>query len=91
MMVRAALAPVPGFLQHIGCLFGGSSVFPSRTLVVAAVLLSTGWLAACQPSVQVKAPEKPITINLNVNLDAEVRVKLEEQAEEDIQENPDIF
>ncbi len=48
-------------------------------------------LAACQPTVAVKAPEEPITINLNIKLDAEIRVKLEEQAEEDIQENPDIF
>nr|WP_242480446.1 YnbE family lipoprotein [Rhodovibrio sodomensis] len=48
-------------------------------------------LAACQPTVKVQAPDKPITINLNVKLDAEVRVKLEEKAEEDIQKNPDIF
>ena len=56
------------------------------TLLVAGLLL-----AACQPTVKVEAPDKPITINLNVKLDAEVRVKLEEKAEEDIQENPDIF
>jgi hypothetical protein len=48
-------------------------------------------LAACQPSVQVKAPTEPITINLNVRVDAEVRVKLEKQAEEDIRGNADIF
>jgi hypothetical protein len=55
-------------------------------LLVAGLLLT-----ACQPTVKVEAPDKPITINLNVKLDAEVRVKLEEKAEEDIQENPDIF
>lgn len=48
-------------------------------------------LAACTPKVQVEAPKEPITINLNVKLDAEVRVKIEEQADKDIQENPDIF
>jgi hypothetical protein len=58
----------------------------AATLLVAGLLL-----AACQPTVKVEAPDKPITINLNVKLDAEVRVKLEEKAEEDIQENPDIF
>ena len=58
----------------------------------AAPLIATGLLlAACQPTVKVEAPDKPITINLNVKLDAEVREKLEEKAEEDIQENPDIF
>ena len=48
-------------------------------------------LAACTPKVQVEAPKEPITINLNVKLDAEVRVKIEEQADKDIKENPDIF
>ena len=48
-------------------------------------------LAACEPTVRVEAPKEPITINLNIKLDAEVRVKLEEQAEEDIAANPDIF
>ena len=48
-------------------------------------------LAACEPTVRVEAPREPITINLNVKIDAEVRVKLEEQAEKDIQNAPDIF
>lgn len=48
-------------------------------------------LAACQPTVRVEAPKEPIRIDLNVTLDAEVRVKLERQAEEDIMQNPDIF
>lgn len=47
--------------------------------------------AACQPTVQVAAPSEPITINLNIKLDAEVRLKLEEQAKSDIEDNPDIF
>jgi len=57
---------------------------------LAGLLVSFG-LAACTPTVQVEAPKEPITINLNVKLDAEVRVKIEEQAEKDIQQNPDIF
>jgi hypothetical protein len=57
----------------------------------AFAAIVTAGLIACQPTVAVKAPEEPITINLNIKLDAEVRVKLEEKAEEDIQENPDIF
>lgn len=48
-------------------------------------------LAACQPTVKVEAPKEPITINLNVKIDAEVRVKLEKQAEQDIENRPDIF
>ncbi|MCG8598164.1 MAG: YnbE family lipoprotein [Kiloniellales bacterium] len=55
------------------------------------VLLAGLVLAACQPTVRVEAPKEPITINLNIKLDAEVRVKLEEQADQDIAANPDIF
>jgi len=59
-------------------------------------VLSTGlaallMLGACQPTVRVEAPKEPITINLNIKLDADVRVKLEEQAQEDIDQNDDIF
>ena len=64
--------------------------FGGRDAALAGVLLCIG-LAACTPKVQVEAPKEPITINLNVKLDAEVRVKIEEQAGKDIQQNPDIF
>ena len=62
--------------------------FAFRPLIsIAPALL----LLACQPTVKVEAPKEPITINLNVKVEAEVRVKLEKQAEEDIKKNPDIF
>ena len=64
---------------------------PSALLTLPAVVLVGGLLVACQPSVRVEAPPEPITINLNIKLDAEVRLKIEEQAQEDIQANPDIF
>jgi len=55
--------------------------------IVAVLMLTT----ACTPTVKVEAPKEPITINLNIKLDADVRVKLEEQAKEDIAANPDVF
>jgi hypothetical protein len=48
-------------------------------------------LQGCEPTVKVEAPKEPITINLNIKVDAEVRVKLEEAAKEDIEDNPDLF
>lgn len=56
-----------------------------------SLIVATAVLAGCQPSVRVEAPREPITINLNVKVDAEVRVKLEEQAEKDIRNAPEIF
>ena len=58
---------------------------------IALAAISVPMLLACAPTVRVEAPREPITINLNVRLDADVRVRLEEQAREDIRENPGIF
>lgn len=59
-----------------------------RSIAVFAAILA---VAACEPTVKVDAPKEPITINLNVKLDAEIRVKLEDQAEQDIKNSPEIF
>ena len=48
-------------------------------------------LAACTPTVKVEAPDKPIVINLNVKIEQEVRVKIDRDVEELVQENPDLF
>ena len=57
----------------------------------ATILVLSGLLAACTPTVKVEAPKEPITINLNIKLDADVRLRVEEQAKQDIQSKPDIF
>ncbi len=45
-------------------------------------------LAGCTPTVRVEAPRDPITINLNIKLDADVRLRVEEQAKEDVKTKP---
>jgi len=64
---------------------------PNVAILLSGVVLASGLIVACQPTVKVEAPKEPITINLNIKLDAEVRLKIEEQAQDDIQSNPDIF
>jgi hypothetical protein len=61
---------------------------PFAACILAAALAP---VAGCSPVVRVEAPREPITINLNIKLDADVRVKLEDQAKKDIAKNPDIF
>lgn len=39
-------------------------------------------LAACQPTVKVEAPDKPIVINLNINISHEIRVKVDRQLDD---------
>ena len=45
-------------------------------------------LAGC---VQVSAPEKPIEINLNINIRQEVVVRLQQDVRDLIKENPGVF
>jgi hypothetical protein len=73
-------------MQFVSILAQGA---PRPTWGVA--LLALVMLAACEPTVRVQPPSEPITINLNVKVDAEVRVKLERQAADDIRKNDDIF
>ncbi len=60
-------------------------------LLYASTGLVAAMLAACQPTVKVEAPKEPIIINLNIKLEAEIRLKLEESAKQDIAQNPKIF
>ena len=63
----------------------------ARKVLIGAALGGALIAAGCTPTVQVNAPKEPITINLHIKLDAEVRVKLEESAQKDIKSNPDLF
>ena len=42
-------------------------------------------------TVQVEAPKDPIVINLNVRIEQEVKVKVEKDVDELLQDNPDLF
>jgi len=53
--------------------------------LLAPVLLGP---AAC---VQVSAPDKPIEINLNINIRQEVVVRLQQDAKELIKKDPGVF
>jgi len=58
---------------------------------VPSVLFLLAGVAACTPTIKLAAPDKPITINLNVRIDQEVRVRLDREIEDLIASNPDLF
>jgi hypothetical protein len=62
----------------------------ARTKGVKRAIVLTGLLglSAC---INVQAPEKPIEINLNVNIKQEVVVRLQKDAEDLITSNPELF
>ncbi len=59
-----------------------------RYPVVAAAALLLPVLIGCTPTVKVEAPSEPITINLNIKLDADVRLRVEEKAKQDVAGKP---
>jgi hypothetical protein len=48
-------------------------------------------LAGCTPRVEVAAPDKPITINLNVKIDHEIRVKVDKELDQVLSNNSGLF
>ncbi len=40
------------------------------------------WSSACTPTVKIEAPDKPIEINMNINIKHEILIKIERQVEE---------
>lgn len=55
---------------------------------IIALLLA---LAGCTPTVQVAAPSEPITINLNVRIEHEIRVQVEEELDTLFNEDSGLF
>lgn len=53
-------------------------------------LLAMG-LFACAGCVRLEAPDKPIVINLNVNIKQEVVIRLEKDVKDLIKSNPSVF
>ena len=54
-------------------------------------LLSAMLLSACTPTVQLQAPSEPITINLNVKIEHEIRVKVDKELDDVFAKNEDLF
>lgn len=61
-----------------------------RSLPGILALLLTGF-TACTPTVQVAMPSEPITINLNVRIEHEIRVRVEEELDDIFNEDSGLF
>ena len=65
----------------------GETTLRRRTIVVLPVL-GAMMLGGC---ISVKAPDKPIVIELNINIRQEVVYRLAQDAKNTIKDNPGIF
>ncbi len=62
---------------------------PNRLFTIA--MLAALALSACTPTVQVAMPNEPITINLNIKIEHEIRVKVERELDDMFSEDSDLF
>ena len=62
-----------------------------NNLFVSGIILTVFLLAGCNPTVKVEAPEEPITINMNIKIEHEVRIKVEKDLEGVFAEDSGLF
>ncbi len=55
--------------------------------LVAAIVM----LAACNPTVKVEAPDEPITINMNIKIEHEIRIKVDKELEDVFADDSGLF
>ena len=63
----------------------GGNVMNRLLMLILLVFLGT----ACNPTVKIEAPDKPIEINMNINIKHEILIKVEKQVEELLED--DLF
>lgn len=58
--------------------------------VLSTLLLAVA-ASACTPTVRIEAPDKPIEINMNLNIKHEILVKVEKEVEQLFDEDKGLF
>ncbi len=61
-----------------------------RTAIPVSVMALL-FLVACTHKVQLEAPEKPITINLNVKIEHEIKVKVDKELDSVFSKESGLF
>ena len=49
------------------------------------------FLAGCNPTVKIEAPDKPIEINLNIKIEHEIRLQVDRELEGLFDEDSEVF
>ena len=62
-----------------------------RTSPLFSLAVLTLLLAACAPTVRLQAPDKPIEINMTVNIKHEILVKVQKDVEQLFDANKGLF
>ena len=61
---------------------------PKKIYILLALLFT---VTACTPRIELAMPDEPITINLNVKIDHEIRVKIDKELDDLFDEDSGLF
>ncbi len=59
-----------------------------RLVVALAALTLAG---ACQPTIKIEPPDKPIVINLNIKIEQEIRIRVEKSVDDLLRTEEGLF
>ena len=59
--------------------------------VIGIFIIGLLVLSACSPTVKMEAPDKPITINLNIKIEHEIRVKVDKELDNVFNDDSGLF
>ena len=60
-------------------------------MIKYTVIIGLLMLSACTPRVEIMVPDKPITVNLNVKVDHEIRVRVDKELEQLFEQEQGLF
>lgn len=63
----------------------------TKLAFLATLVTGTLMVSACTPTVQVAAPQEPITINLNVKIEHEIYIRVARELDELFSESSGLF
>ena len=60
-------------------------------LLLCVFFVGSFLLSACNPTVKVEAPDEPITINMNIKIEHEVRIKVDKELDDVFADDSGLF
>ena len=60
-------------------------------MAVTSIALGLATITSCTPRVAIEAPKEPITINMNIKIEHEIRVKVDKDLDQVFADKEDIF
>lgn len=60
-------------------------------VIISLYLITSVNLSGCSPAVKIEVPSKPITINLNVKIEHEIRIKVDKELDQVFGKDEGLF